>query len=212
MGIDFGFSGSGTKTNQSGTERIQKVLSQEAIDKLIYDVLSSDNGIAQLAAGENLSGGSSSSTKTLQTQDFLTKVIGELANVTAETIKLSDSSTSENKKSGGAKTVICTELHRQGKLDTELYEAGTPHWNVLNHTVWRGYICWAEHVVPLMQKSELLSNLLAPIVRSRYQMIATGKFHFLGALTLYVGQPICYLIGLVMSLGDNYGRKSQSNS
>jgi hypothetical protein len=212
VAIDFGFSASGTKTNQSGTERIQKVLSQEAIDKLIYDVLSSDNGIAQLAAGENLSGGSSSSTKTLQTQDFLTKVIGELANVTAETIKLSDSSTSENKKSGGAKTVICTELHRQGKLDTELYEAGTPHWNVLNHTVWRGYICWAEHVVPLMKKSEALSNLLLPVVRSRYQMIATGKFHFLGALTLYVGQPICYLIGLVMSLGDNYGRKSQSNS
>lgn len=212
MAIDFGFSGSGTKTNQRGTESIQKVLSQEAIDKLIYDVLSSDNGIAQLAAGENLSGGSSSSTKTLQTQDFLTKVIGELANVTAETIKLSDTSTSENKKSGGAKTVICTELHRQGKLDTELYEAGTPHWNVLNHTVWRGYICWATTVVEWMKKSELLSNLLLPVVRSRYQMIATGKFHFLGALTLYVGQPICYLIGLVVSLGDNYGRKSQSNT
>jgi len=59
-----------------------------------------------------------------------------------------------------------------------------------------------------MERSPVLSNLLLPVAVSRYKMITTGKFHFLGALTLYIGQPICFLIGAALSLGDSNARAS----
>jgi hypothetical protein len=92
---------------------------------------------------------------------------------------------------------------RQGKLDPELYARGTDHFLCLPTDVVNGYHVWAKHVVPLMQKSELLSNLLLPLVVSRYKMIAgEHRFTFWGAVTIYIGQPLCFLIGLVVGGKD----------
>jgi hypothetical protein len=74
-----------SSTSTSG-QTTQKVLTQAGIDKLIYDVLSSDSGLSALAQGENVSGGYGSSSKSLMTQDLVTKLVGELANVTAPTV------------------------------------------------------------------------------------------------------------------------------
>lgn len=194
MGIfkDFGFS-AGTEAQKEGTTK-QRVLTQPAIDKLVYDALSGTDGLAQLVQGEGSSGGYGSTTKTLMAQDFMSKIIGELALVTAPE---TTTKTTSGKKGGfSAKTVICTELNRQGLLPDSLYHAGHTHFLNLPEETLVGYHSWAQRCVPILARSPNLSRFIAPIAVSRYEMI-TGKkrFTFWGALTIYIAQPICYLIG-----------------
>ena len=199
-----------TNTTASGTSKStasqQKVLSQQAIDKLVYDVLSSDAGLASLATGENLSGGYAASTKALLAQDFVTKLVGELATVTAPTVQTQDTmqeskSTSKSKKKA---SVICTELNRQGLLSDELYKhpAALAHFNDLHPATLRGYRSWADPIIPLMQRSPRLSRALLPIARSRYIQVTTGKTTVGGVLTIGIGQPICFIIGMILNSID----------
>jgi hypothetical protein len=192
-----------TTAASSGTARTRRELSPEAIEKLIYDVMSSDQGLASLAYGENITGASNTSSKSLMAQDFATKLIGELANITAEQVQEQEQTSTQTTKN--KRTVICTELNRQGFLSDELYEAGHPHFLTLSQDTIRGYHAWADHVVPVLRKSWFLSWLIAPIVQGRYLM-TTGrrKFTFWGVATIYIGQPICWLIGKFI--------KSQSDS
>lgn len=196
----------------SGLKSQRKVLSQEAIDKLIYDVMASDQGLASLASGENLSGVFNSSSKTLLAQDLTAKLIGELANVTAETLTSENTTSKSSSKSlgGGLKTVICTELALQGYLDPKLYEAGGPPSKQVSKTTWCGYHVWATKVVPRMKVSPVLCKFLAPIVISRYRYL-TGVpgFHLLGRASVYLGHPVCYLIGTALKMGGGYGRASE---
>lgn len=196
-------------TSQSGNydKATRRVLSPEAQQQIIYQALAADQGLAQLLSGQNLSGGNSSSSATLQAQDFMTKVISELAAVTSE-VKESQASTGSSKKKA---SVICTELARQGKLPQELYSAGHAHFDQIHDLTKRGYWSWATRVVPLMQRSDRLSRFLAPIVLARYKMITGQGWNLLGALTIYLGQPICFLIGAILSLGDSYGRTQPGN-
>jgi len=184
-----------TSSGQStGTQTQQLKLSPEGYNQVIKDILSSDAGLASLATGENLSGGYGSSVKAQLAQDLVLNIAGEMAKLTAPTV-----STTEQKQTSKSKTkkgtVICTELERQGLLDTALYEAGIPHFLSLPEETVAGYRVWANHVVPLMQKYPALARALAPVAQSRYEMIVTGKFGIAGAITIYIGQPLCFLIG-----------------
>lgn len=203
MALDIGFSsGRGsTSTDATGTTSKKRVLSQEAQDKIIYDILSADRGLADILSGAGFvggSGGNTGSSQGLMAQDFIAKAVGEIALLTAEEISTTDQTSKavEKKSSGGVKTVICTELNRQGKLPNDLYNRGHKHFYSLHPNTVRGYHVWAKHVVPLMQKSERLSNFLAPIAISRYHMIVGYlPFTIWGLVTIYIGQPICFLIG-----------------
>ena len=219
MGINIGYGVDKTSTTGSEVQTANqttttgKVLSQTAIDKLIYDVASADQGFASLATGENLAGGYASSTKALLAQDFMVKMIGELANVTAKTVTTEEgtaskqSSNSSTKKSGGLKTVICTELHRQGLLSSALYNhpAATEHFLNLHPYTIAGYQLWGTGVAERMRTSGLLSHLMLPVAKARYEMVTTGRFNLLGATTIYIGQPICFVIGFMANLGARYG-------
>lgn len=194
----------------SSTGTTQKRLSQQAIDKLVYDVLSADAGLASLATGENMSGAYGSSAKSQLAQDFATKLIGELANVTAETVTTGNtvqSSKSKTKKG----TVICTELHRQGLLSSDLYDhpKAREHFLALHPLVISGYHLWALPVVERMKSSPKLSANLLPVAKARYEMVTTGRFNLLGAVTIYLGQPLCYILGAIANLGVKYGNVSQ---
>ena len=218
---------------RNGTQTTQKVLSQDAVNKLIYDVLSSDQGLAALSSGENISGGFKSSSKGLLAQDLITKIVGELATITAPTVVTNqdikstkegrfvdkvgdktdatfswDSNTGpkEQSKDVLGNTVICTELNRQGLLEDSLYEhpAANSHFCSLHPAVIRGYHSWAIGVATYLASSPRLSRWITPIARSRYKMITTGEFHFLGAITIYLAQPVCFLIGKL--LGEKNGR------
>jgi hypothetical protein len=210
MALSFGAEVGQGKTNIEGTVTKQRIFDQAAIDKLIYDVLASDRGLASLASGENLSGGFNSSTKTLQTQDFLTKLIGELAIASAPEVTQEDKTTRVQEKKSKTGTVICTELARQGYLAPKLYEAGGPASKQVSYTTWVGYHCWAVGVVTRMEKSARLCAALAPIVTSRYRYL-TGEsgVHILGRLSVWLGHPICYLIGAVINLRGGYGRANE---
>ncbi len=197
-------------SSKSGTSTVQRVLSDEAVNKLIYDVLSSDQGLASLASGENLSGGFNSSAKTLQTQDFITKLIGELAVATAPQVTTSEEEATSTQTTKKKATVICTELARQGLLDPDLYEAGGPASKQISYTTWVGYHSWAVKVVERMKKSERLCRVLLPIVESRYMYLvgAPGR-HWLGMATIYIGHPVCWIIGTLINLRGTYGRASE---
>jgi hypothetical protein len=195
--------------NQSGTVTTKKDISQAGINKLIYDVLSSDQGLAALSGAETASGGYKSSSKSLLSQDLITKIVGEIANVTASTTQTTDMDSENVKRSAiGAKflpgasknsgTVICTELLNQGKLDAKLYSAGHSHFLSLSSRTIRGYQFLATPIARRMKTSVRLSNFFLPIAKARYEYIVLGKFSFLGASTIILGQPLCFLLGLCL--------------
>ena len=150
---------------------------------------------------------------------MMTKLIGELASVTAETVTTGDEvkTTKEgralNSFADKTGTVICTELNRQGLLSDELYlhEKAQKHFTDMPKETVAGYQVWANKCVPVLAKSPRLSKAVLPIAKSRYEMITGQGFRFLGALTIYIGQPICYMIGSFISTGDSHGR-FESNS
>jgi hypothetical protein len=194
-----------TSMSGSGSKTTQRVLSPEAQMRMITQALSADQGLAQLLSSQNLAGGFGSSSATLQAQDFMSKVIADLAAVTAPLQEDQVSSSSQKKKA----SVICTELVRQGMLNAELYAAGESHFLKISENTKIGYWSWAVYVVYLMRRHEMLCWLLLPVVQSRYEMITTGQFKILGAATIYLGQPICWLIGSVIKrlhIGEQNGR------
>ena len=198
------------KQSSSNTQSTQKILTQEGIDKIIYDIMASDKGLSALASMENASGGYNSTTKGLMATDLITKLAGEIANITAPTVTTSNSSSS--KKSGGVKTVICTELMRQGLLDEELYSRGHTHFLALHEYTVRGYQSWAMKCVPILARNPRLAKFVAPVAVKRYEYIVLGKKTITGLATVYIAQPVCFLIGAVLqfvkpeSKGEYLGR------
>ena len=207
VGGSIGSESGKSLVNSSGTQTTRTVIGQEAVNKIIKDVMGSDQGLAALAGGENVAGLSGTSVKTMLASDLVSKLVGEIAKVQATTITETDmqQDTSTKKKSGGLKTVICSELERQGKLDTVLYFQGMEHFMSLSAQTVRGYRVWANKVVPLMQKSERLSNALAPIANARYAHVTGKRKNVVGWLTVYVGQPVCWMIGAFVSSEAQYG-------
>jgi hypothetical protein len=198
-------------TDNHGTVTTKKNLSQEGFNKIVYDILSSDSGLAGLASGENASGGFGSSAKTLLAQDLVTKLAGELANVTAETTQStdmhSDKSTPLNRFFGEPQsiskaTVICTELVRQGRFPVSLYEhpKAKEHFANLHPLTIKGYHFWAVPAVPVLAHSWRWSNIAFFIANARYQYICYGRKSLTGFLSIYVAQPVCFIIGCVAAL------------
>ncbi len=187
------------RASETGSTVRQLDLSAAAYDKIIKDLLSSDAGLASLATGENLSGGYGSSVKAQLAQDLVLNIAGEMAKLTAPSIEKTKTVGKKTSAGGKAITVICTELARQGKLPPALYSLGHTHFLTLHPQTVAGYRVWADKVVPMMRKSKRLSNFLAPIAIARYRMIVLQEFSLIGAATIYLGQPICFVIGGFLS-------------
>lgn len=195
------------RTSDTNTSKKYLDLSPEGYNQIIKNILSSDAGLAALATGENLSGGYGSSVKAQLAQDLVLNIAGEMAKLTAPTI---EQGKSVKKKSaggvGGLKTVICTELQRQGLLDTKLYEAGHAHFLSLPVQTVAGYRVWANKVVPILQKYPAIARIIAPLVTSRYEYIVHNRFSIFGWFSVAIAQPICYVIGsIVLRIKGNHG-------
>jgi len=104
---------------------------------------------------------------------------------------------------GGGGKVICTELHRQGRISDEVYASdhavglrmATEQPNVVS-----GYHLWAIPVVKLMQKSKLVTKVVEPFGKAwanemHYQETGEGKGSTLGRLIISIGVPLCGAIG-----------------
>ena len=204
--------------SNKGTQTSQKKLDQVAIDKIISDVLGSDQGLAALAQGENISGSFGSTAKSQLAQDLVVKLVGEIANITAPTITTTDQAQkqeSSTQQAGKKKTtVICTELLEQGRFPAHLYYHPTAlaHFESLPAETISGYHFWAIPVVKWMKRSPKLCQILLPIVCARYEHIIYGRRTLVGAATIHIGQPICYAIGCVLKLFRKEQAHAHSNT
>jgi hypothetical protein len=113
--------------------------------------------------------------------------------------------------SGVLGTVICTELWHQGYYSTELYMHDIAYgvWvRKYKPNVYVGYRLWADPVVSLMKKSKLFSRMIATIAVPWARNMA-GETNKLGAVVSLIGEPICGVLGLIVTkLGVLYARKA----
>jgi hypothetical protein len=96
-------------------------------------------------------------------------------------------------------TVICSELARQGLVPWSLVDAEHRYHGAFSPQVYQGYLLWARPVVRGMQRSALLTKLVAPFGRAFLREVASrvegGKGSFLGKLLISIGVPICAALG-----------------
>jgi hypothetical protein len=183
-----------------GYKETQKQLSQEAIDKLVYDALSGAGGLADLVTMGNTTGGSNSSSTQLMSQDFMTKVIGELANVTATTREdyyEREDKKKINKEFNGSYeiSIICTYLAAHGYINRRTYLRGLRYYATLHPQIIRGYHTWARVVIALMPKHEWLRKFFTFVANRRYDHLMNRERNFTGWCTVKIVEPICYVIG-----------------
>ncbi|WP_135078616.1 hypothetical protein [Terasakiella sp. SH-1] len=107
----------------------------------------------------------------------------------------------DSSNTGGGKSAICTELHRQGLMPSNLYRWDMAHAvRVMPDELRRGYHFWAVPYVRLMRKSPLATAFIRPFALARAKQVAhiEGKIErgsLLGKVIRIIGEPICYALG-----------------
>lgn len=97
--------------------------------------------------------------------------------------------------------VICTELVRQGRLETGLYFLDLRFAEErLSPAHLRGYHLWAVPLVRLMRRSRLATNMVAPLARWRAEEVARvlgrrARGSVRGKIVRLIGEPLCWLFG-----------------
>ncbi|MGE0751877.1 MAG: hypothetical protein AB7F39_06550 [Variibacter sp.] len=117
---------------------------------------------------------------------------------------------------GGSRggTVICTELHRQGRLDGITFQADQAFgaWTAANHPqVYAGYISWARPTVWLMQRSKWFSRFVQFVATpwAQYLAVQVGERKTaprIGALLFHGGWHLCALIGAALAIVNRVNR------
>lgn len=103
-------------------------------------------------------------------------------------------------------TVICTELHRQGIMSSEIYEKDVEYGKALEENyphVMIGYTFLATPIVKWMQKSKIFTEIVAYPAMKWAKHIADEKKSVIGYLVFYIGQPICGVIGKLITKGTS---------
>lgn len=108
---------------------------------------------------------------------------------------------------GTGGSVICTELNRQNLLSGFLCVQSSLHAELMNRCVVRGYRAWAIPYVRLMRKYRLATWLVKYIATCRCEEIAyrydgPGEGDLIGKITRWIGEPICWVIGLFVREPD----------
>jgi len=108
----------GTSGSVSGTQTEQLEVSQEAINKIIKDILSSTQGLAGIFNEENVSGLFSSSVAAQASGDLLANLAGEIAKLTSKKVTTNTQSTEDEGALGGIESVFSSvgnEVKRLGR-------------------------------------------------------------------------------------------------
>ena len=103
------------------------------------------------------------------------------------------------------KFAICTECHRQGLLNDDLYNADQWAWNLhIPPLMRKGYHWWAIPLSKKMRDSRAITALLTPIAVAwaKHMSFLVGKStkdSLFGRLTFMVGKPVCIVLGKLKS-------------
>lgn len=98
---------------------------------------------------------------------------------------------------GGGTKVICTELHRQGYLPTDIYKADQLFGKKFSEAypdAMVGYHLWAVPVASHMRKNHVLTWIIS-ILAKPWAYHISGRPNVVGKIYVYVGIPICRIIG-----------------
>lgn len=99
--------------------------------------------------------------------------------------------------------VICTQLNAVGKLPDAMYNASALRAATLSEEVLDGYHAWAVGYTKLMRRDSwvgrMCTRFILPlaIARCRYLL---GNFNIIGMASVYIGEPICWVIGKTLRL------------
>lgn len=99
--------------------------------------------------------------------------------------------------------VICTELNHQGRLNDKLYQASAQRALQLSQEVMAGYHFWAIPTTKALRTSRVLSCVFGYLAKSRCEYLL-GKPRVWGALSVWVGEPICAMIGRHLTHQPNW--------
>ena len=92
----------------------------------------------------------------------------------------------------GGISVICTELHRQGKISTHEWVRASAFGYKVHPNIYFGYLTIARPIVHFMKKSDKFSNIFIGWSKS----IAKQKPNLLTRLMM----PICFMVGYVRQI------------
>lgn len=198
-----------TVTNNSGTTTQKKVLTQEVFDKIISDIMGSEQGLSALLQGQNVAGLYGSSTNTLMAQKFVDELAGTLASITAETVTTNDSRQEQKKRK---KSVICTALKDTGRLSPRIHKISDSYFQQLPDETVYGYMAWGSFFAEKIRKNphSRLSNFWLKVVWARYHHLA-GRPNLLGWFSVAVLQNFSTLVGKVLKIGEKNGHQAAVN-
>lgn len=110
--------------------------------------------------------------------------------------------------SSGSSRVICTHFFRKGMLRQDVWRADmTFTFQNLSPVTVKGYHLWAIPYVKLMRKSSLAEKLMFPLALWRaeelaYQMGVLQKGNFKGKVVRWIGEPLCFTMGIFSKQGN----------
>jgi hypothetical protein len=146
-----------------------------------------------------------------QFQEMAAKLAAEQQIAALEASRLQAEATTQYGKDVKAASkdgkIICTELHRQGLMPTEIYEADQAFGRQLVESdpeVLVGYYAWAEGAVELMKRSKFWTAVAYVIAtpwakQMAFEMGVLPKPNLTGWVIMSVGMPICRMIGRLKS-------------
>lgn len=100
-----------------------------------------------------------------------------------------------------AGTVVCTELHRQGHIPTEILELDNQHrCQNIDARTYAGYLRWGAPLAKKMKTSRRVTKIVRPFgvawaYEMAHRMNPKIKGRLLGKALLFIGVPICRLLG-----------------
>jgi len=109
-----------------------------------------------------------------------------------------------NNSAAGSK-VICKELYIQGLMSEKIFVADEKFGEFIKNNypvVLNGYLLWANKVVYFMRISRNFTKVVNLIAKPwseemAYKMDALSKGNILGKILMFIGIPICGIVGVV---------------
>lgn len=207
------FRGKSSSNNTSSNKDINltttnsEEVSPEKAMALLQQLLGSVQGLAQVSSGQKISGMYDSTTNQQLTNDLLARSTADVAALSSvktqtQTGTISDSQTTQQKTKGALQWIICTELYRQGRLQSKFYKYGARVFANYTDRTKQGYYIWAVPAVKHLRShpDSKLSKLMEIVFNARAEYLAakagckSANKTVLGFLTTHILFVVCVVL------------------